>query len=327
MPHWSGGIDTSWTELCIGYYGQPCGIYSLMSGSAPNRLFVIQRLGRWAGSNHELVNFEIQLHEGSGLLDFVYGGIMFGYITSLGVQDGTGRFTSYSCNETHTLYYTAIHWTPVYSGSCPASTPTNTPTPTHTPTTTQTATPTGTNTPTMISTFSVTRTPTPPLSTGTPADTATAMPTECPVQFTDVRIGSTFFDFIWRVADRGIIDGYPCGGLGEPCGDDNLPYFRPNANITRGQISKIVSEAAGYANPPGDQQFEDVQPGSTFYTWIWRLAARGVMAGYPCGEPGEPCGSGNLPYFRPGANATRGQVSKIVANAFFPDCYTPLSAR
>ncbi len=29
---------------------------------------------------------------------------------------------------------------------------------------------------------------------------------------------------------------------------------------------------------------------------------------------------GNLPYFRPNANATRGQTSKIVGNTFFPDC-------
>ncbi|MGA7732768.1 MAG: S-layer homology domain-containing protein [Chloroflexia bacterium] len=141
-------------------------------------------------------------------------------------------------------------------------------------------------------------------------------------QFEDVPTGSTFFDFVWRLADRGIINGYPCGGLFEPCvPPGNLPYFRPNANITRGQISKIVSEAAGFNDTPGAQQFEDVVPGSTFYDWIWRLADRGIMSGYPCGGPGEPCNPpANLPYFRPGNNATRGQASKIVANTFFPDC-------
>jgi hypothetical protein len=29
---------------------------------------------------------------------------------------------------------------------------------------------------------------------------------------------------------------------------------------------------------------------------------------------------GNLPYFRPANNATRGQVAKIVSNSFFPEC-------
>ncbi len=144
-------------------------------------------------------------------------------------------------------------------------------------------------------------------------------------QFQDVEPASTFFAFVWRLADRDIISGYPCGGAGEPCvGPGNLPYFRPNANVTRGQLSKIVSEAAGYTDPAGDQQFQDVLPGSTFYDWIWRLTDRGIMNGYACGGVGEPCvGPANLPYFRPGANATRGQASKIVANTFLPDCYTP----
>ena len=38
-----------------------------------------------------------------------------------------------------------------------------------------------------------------------------------------------------------VLNGYPCGGAGEPCGPDNMPYFRPANNATRGQTSKIVS--------------------------------------------------------------------------------------
>jgi hypothetical protein len=139
-------------------------------------------------------------------------------------------------------------------------------------------------------------------------------------QYEDVMVGSTFYDFIWRLSNRGLVSGYPCGGVGEPCGSGNLPYFRPNSNITRGQIAKIDANAAGYSDTPGAQQYEDVLPGSTFYDFIWRLSDRGLVSGYPCGGVGEPCGSGNLPYFRPSANATRGQASKIVSNTFFPDC-------
>jgi hypothetical protein len=142
-------------------------------------------------------------------------------------------------------------------------------------------------------------------------------------QFEDVLPGSTFFGFVWRLADRGYISGYPCGGAGEPCGPGSLPYFRPNSTATRGQISKIVSEAAGFNEPPGMQMFEDVLPGSTFFDYIQRLASRGIINGYPCGGAGEPCGPGSLPYFRPNSNATRGQTSKIVANTFFPGCQTP----
>jgi hypothetical protein len=140
--------------------------------------------------------------------------------------------------------------------------------------------------------------------------------------FQDVAPGSTFYDFIQRLANRGYVNGYPCGSAGEPCvPPGNLPYFRPNAQVTRGQISKIVSNAAGYSDPPGAQLFEDVAPGSTFYDYIWRLADRGAIIGYSCGGPGEPCvPPENRPYFRQNANATRGQTSKIVTRTFFPGC-------
>ena len=127
------------------------------------------------------------------------------------------------------------------------------------------------------------------------------------------------------MASRGYINGYPCGSPGEPCvPPNNLPYFRPNANATRGQIAKIDSNAAGFTEPVSGQSFEDVPPGSTFYTYTERLASRGVMQGYQCGGTGEPCvPPANRPYFRPNNNATRGQTSKIVANTFFPACVTP----
>jgi hypothetical protein len=140
--------------------------------------------------------------------------------------------------------------------------------------------------------------------------------------FEDVPIGSTFYDFAGRMVAHGVMSGYPCGGPGEACvPPDNLPYFRPNVNATRGQIAKIVSESAGFDDDPGARMFEDVVEGSTFYDFIQRLAMRSIINGYPCGGPGELCvPPGNRPYFRPLNNATRGQTSKIVAIAFFPEC-------
>jgi hypothetical protein len=140
--------------------------------------------------------------------------------------------------------------------------------------------------------------------------------------FEDVPSTNTFYPFVERMAGRGIIGGYPCGGVSEPCGSGK-PYFRPNANATRGQISKIVSESARFNDSQAGQTFEDVAIGSTFHLWIERLASRGIMGGYACGGAGEPCGPGNKPYFRPNARATRGQTSKIVANTFYPNCQTP----
>lgn len=141
--------------------------------------------------------------------------------------------------------------------------------------------------------------------------------------FEDVPTDNTFYVVIERMSRRGIIGGYPCGGSGEPCRPGNRGYFRPNAPATRGQIAKIVSNAAGFDDPPEGQMFEDVPPTNVFYVWVQRLATRGIMGGYPCGGPGEPCRPGNRPYFRPYDNATRGQVTKIVANTFFPNCQTP----
>jgi hypothetical protein len=142
-----------------------------------------------------------------------------------------------------------------------------------------------------------------------------------PQIFADVPPTHTFYNWVNRLATRGHIGGYPCGGTGEPCGPGNLPYFRPGANATRGQISRIVSNAAGFNGTPPGPTFEDVPPTNPFYLWIERLTQRGIMSGYPCGGTGEPCGPpDNKPYFRWANNATRGQTSKIVANTFFPVC-------
>jgi hypothetical protein len=141
-------------------------------------------------------------------------------------------------------------------------------------------------------------------------------------RFEDVPVGSTFFQYIGRLASRGYMSGYACGGPGEPCvPPGNLPYFRPDSDATRGQVAKIDANAAGYHDTPSGQQFEDIAPGSVFYTYTYSLSSRGYISGYTCGEPGEPClPPGNLPYFRPFVNASRGQTSKIVSNTFFPDC-------
>ncbi|MGA7731322.1 MAG: hypothetical protein WCD37_08620 [Chloroflexia bacterium] len=158
-------------------------------------------------------------------------------------------------------------------------------------------------------------TPTVPVTPGTPTSTAT--PGTCTIEFQDVPTNHTFHPFIRCLACRGILSGYPCGGPGEPCvAPDNLPYFRPNSSVTRGQLTKIVSEAAGFDDAVSGQTFEDVPPGSTFYTFTERLRVREVMGGYLCGGPGEPCvPPSNRSYFRPNSASTRGQLTKIVSNS------------
>jgi hypothetical protein len=143
--------------------------------------------------------------------------------------------------------------------------------------------------------------------------------------FEDVPPGSTFYSYTQRMASRGIINGYPCGGPGEPCvPPGNRPYFRTNNNVTRGQLSKMTSLAFGWNEPITGQQFQDVVPGSTFYDYIGRLYMKGIINGYQCGGVGEPCVlPGNRPYFRPNNNVVRGQTAKIVQLARTQPSPTP----
>jgi hypothetical protein len=145
--------------------------------------------------------------------------------------------------------------------------------------------------------------------------------------FQDVTYGQSSWLWIEQLAAHYVVSGYPCGGPGEPCiPPDNRPYFRPNSNSTRGQISKIVANSAHYDDsiPPDQQTFEDVPPNSTFWRWIEILSEHSIIGGYPCGSvPSEPCiPPANRPYFRPGNNTTRGQMAKITSNTFYPNCQT-----
>jgi hypothetical protein len=140
--------------------------------------------------------------------------------------------------------------------------------------------------------------------------------------FADVLPDSPFYTYIERIASRGVVSGYACGVEGEPCDGQQRPYFRPGANMSRGQLAKVTSNARGYDDQvaTSQQTFKDVPPGHTFWLYIERAAHRGVISGYACGGEGEPCPGS---YFRPQANVTRGQASKIVANTFFPGCEAP----
>src|SRR2546430_12642682 len=63
-------------------------------------------------------------------------------------------------------------------------------------------------------------------------------------QFQDVATNSTFYPYIYRLSTRSIINGYPCGGAGEPCVPPaNLPYLDRKStrlNSSHSQISYAV---------------------------------------------------------------------------------------
>jgi hypothetical protein len=170
----------------------------------------------------------------------------------------------------------------------------------------------------------------------TPTPTATNTPTATPtppclgdndLDFQDVCEGSTFFNFIRKVYEAGVINGYPCGGPGEQCvPPDNRPYYRPNNTTNRGQMSKIVVLGAGLnVITPTVNTFADVPTGHTFFPYVETAFANEVIGGYPCGGPGEPCDGQNRPYYRPNSPVTRGQQTKMVSVAF--DFTEPVSGQ
>ena len=136
--------------------------------------------------------------------------------------------------------------------------------------------------------------------------------------FEDVHAGSPFYGYVEAAATHGVVSGYACGGPNEPCvPPGNRPYFRAGNNITRGQLAKVIALARDYPlTPPPAPTFADVDPSHPFYLYIEAVAAHGVVSGYDCGGPGEPCDPQRRPYYRPANNATRGQVTKYVTVAY-----------
>lgn len=141
-----------------------------------------------------------------------------------------------------------------------------------------------------------------------PSAVATVQPL-CTVAFADVKPGeSPFYSYVRVLACRNIISGYADG------------TFRPNNNVTRGQLAKMVAASAGYndAVPSNRWTFHNIEPGSTYWLFVERVAAHGVTSGYACSNAAgstEPCDDANRRYFRPGDYATRQQVAKMVSDA------------
>jgi hypothetical protein len=110
--------------------------------------------------------------------------------------------------------------------------------------------------------------------------------------FSDVPTGHTFFGYVETAYNRGIISGYSDG------------TFRPGNNVTRAQLCKIIVLAEEWPiySPP-TATFSDVPAEHTFFGYVETAYSRGIISGYADGT------------FRPGNNATRGQICKIVYNA------------
>jgi hypothetical protein len=110
--------------------------------------------------------------------------------------------------------------------------------------------------------------------------------------FSDVPTTNPFYGVIETAYNRGIISGYNDG------------TFKWGNNVTRGQLTKIIVGASGWAiDTTGAPHFTDVGTSNPFYAAIETAYNRGIISGY-----GDNT-------FKWGNNATRGQIAKIVFGA------------
>lgn len=130
--------------------------------------------------------------------------------------------------------------------------------------------------------------------------------------FSDVCPEDWYAPYVTELAAANAIGGYADG------------TFRPDGQVTRGQLVKLIVAASGAtAAVPERATFADVPQTSPFFSSIEIAIANGMVGGYPCGGSAEPCDTTRRPYFRPNASANRGQVAKIISGALHLDSLGP----
>jgi serine protease AprX len=144
-----------WTDLrtdaqagCASFPGGTCGIFTSVSGSAPNRIFNIEWRAVYFATPTATANFEIRLYENNPdkRFDVIFGAVQPGsdqlYVS--GVQGPNNTFTQDFCNAGPPAAGSRTYMCPGGGTPTPTPTATATATPTATATTTPTATPTST---------------------------------------------------------------------------------------------------------------------------------------------------------------------------------------
>lgn len=106
--------------------------------------------------------------------------------------------------------------------------------------------------------------------------------------FTDVPASYYASGYISYGAQTGYLNGFPDG------------TFKPNAEMTRGQVAAVLDRVYQFSEPTTSSSFTDVTSQTTGSQAIEYLAANRIINGYPDGT------------FRPNAKITRAQFTKII---------------
>jgi hypothetical protein len=143
LPDGAGSVNdvifAHWDDLLTN--SPNSGIYTSVSGSAPNRAFNIEWRTTYYGTSQP-AHFEVRLFENSSTFELIYDQVaQSGSGATVGAQKDTGsRFTQFSCNTGAISQGLKVTFALLPCGTPPPSTPTVTGTP-------PTATPTATATP------------------------------------------------------------------------------------------------------------------------------------------------------------------------------------
>ena len=174
FPYWDDQ-RTDANAGCAAFPGGTCGIFTSVTGSAPNRIFNIEWRTVYFADTNQTANYELRLYEGQTHFDVIYGNVGMGNSSATaGVQKNDSDFDQYFCDGSGGA---ATGGQSYILQSCGTPTPTPTGTPSATPTATATATATPTGTPTATATATATSTPRP---TPTPRSAPTPRPRPTP---------------------------------------------------------------------------------------------------------------------------------------------------
>ncbi|PZS00587.1 MAG: hypothetical protein DLM69_06290 [Candidatus Chloroheliales bacterium] len=118
--------------------------------------------------------------------------------------------------------------------------------------------------------------------------------------FTDVPPNYWAYTYIETGYHAGILNGFDAAG----CAAHGAAYpcYLPNIPITRGQLTKLVVNAAHFPSytPTNGQTFSDVPPSNVFFVSIETAHNKGVINGYPDGT------------FHPNNDIRRDEMAQII---------------
>lgn len=134
---------------------------------------------------------------------------------------------------------------------------------------------------------------------------STASVSAATAAFADVHATDEYSQEVSYIYNLGIIKGYT---------ENGKTLFKPGNSVTRAQAAKMLVIATKNQNIAGAAiSFPDVQKGTEAHLYISKAVQLGYFKGQPDGT------------FKPNAPLTRGQMSKVIANAFKIDLAATVS--